>query len=102
MSRTLQLTEELIARPSVTPDDAGCQDLIAARLRPLGFDCETLESGPDDFRVRNLWARRPAAGHASSPAPLLVFAGHTDVVPTGPVAQWSQDPFLPTHRDGRL
>lgn len=98
MSRTLQLTEELIARPSVTPDDAGCQNLIAARLSPLGFACDTLESGPDDFRVRNLWAKRSV----SAQAPLLVFAGHTDVVPTGPVAQWSQDPFSPTHRGGRL
>ena len=98
MSLTLQLTEQLIARPSVTPDDAGCQALLAERLQPLGFSCETLASGPDDFRVNNLWALRTARPGA----PLLVFAGHTDVVPTGPVAQWSQDPFTPTHREGKL
>ena len=98
MSPTLQLTEQLIARPSVTPDDAGCQALLAERLQPLGFSCETLASGPDDFRVNNLWALRTARPGA----PLLVFAGHTDVVPTGPVAQWSQDPFTPTHREGKL
>ena len=98
MSRTLQLTEQLIARPSVTPDDAGCQQLLAQRLKPLGFACETIVSGPADFRVTNLWAKRVARPDA----PLLAFAGHTDVVPTGPVAQWSQDPFTPTHRDGRL
>ncbi|MCZ8253867.1 MAG: succinyl-diaminopimelate desuccinylase [Hylemonella sp.] len=98
MSLTLQLTEQLIARPSVTPDDAGCQQLIAERLQAQGFVCETLTSGPDDFRVNNLWAQRTA----QAGAPLLVFAGHTDVVPTGPVAQWSQDPFTPTHRGGKL
>ncbi len=98
MSRTLQLTEQLIAQPSVTPDDGGCQDLIIACLHNLGFTCETLISGPSDFRVTNLWAKRVA----SPDAPLLVFAGHTDVVPTGPVDKWSSDPFLPTHRDGRL
>jgi succinyl-diaminopimelate desuccinylase len=97
-SRTLQLTEQLIARPSVTPDDAGCQALLAERLQALGFVCESIVSGPADFRVTNLWAKRVARAGA----PLLVFAGHTDVVPTGPVAQWSQDPFTPTHRDGKL
>jgi len=99
MSRTLQLVEQLIARRSVTPDDGGCQELIAARLAPLGFACETLASGPDDFRVANLWAVRRGT---RPDAPLLAFAGHTDVVPTGPLAQWSSDPFVPTHRDGRL
>lgn len=98
MSRTLQLTEQLIARPSVTPDDAGCQALLAERLQPLGFVCETIVSGPADFRVTNLWAKRLTRPGA----PLLAFAGHTDVVPTGPVAQWSQDPFTPTHRGGML
>ncbi|MDH5708057.1 MAG: succinyl-diaminopimelate desuccinylase [Hylemonella sp.] len=98
MTPTLQLTEQLIARPSVTPDDGGCQALLIDRLSPLGFTCETLTSGPADFRVTNLWAKREAAASA----PLLVFVGHTDVVPTGPVAQWSQDPFTPTHRDGKL
>ncbi len=98
MSRTLQLTEQLLAIPSVTPEDAGCQALISSRLQAVGFSCETIVSGPADFRVTNLWAKR-----VSQPdAPLLVFAGHTDVVPTGPVEKWSCDPFLPTHRQGRL
>ncbi len=98
MTPTLRLTEALLARASVTPDDAGCQTLIAQRLSPLGFVCETLESGPADFRVTNLWAKRTVAADA----PTLVFAGHTDVVPTGPLDQWSSDPFTPTHRDGKL
>ena len=96
---TLTLLEQLIARRSVTPDDAGCQALIAAELRPLGFDCHDLPFGPDDFRVSNLWAKRSGTG---GDGPTLVFAGHTDVVPTGPVELWSSDPFVPTHRDGRL
>ncbi len=99
---TLRLAEALIARPSVTPLDAGCQALITERLRPLGFECETLESGPADFRVTNLWAKRTGRPVAGQAAPLLVFAGHTDVVPTGPLAQWGSDPFVPTHRDGKL
>jgi succinyl-diaminopimelate desuccinylase len=99
MHDTLRLAEQLIARPSVTPEDGDCQALIAERLAPLGFACESIVSGPDDFRVRNLWARR--AGSAAQPR-TLVFAGHTDVVPTGPLAQWTSDPFTPTHRDGRL
>ncbi|MBC7956575.1 MAG: succinyl-diaminopimelate desuccinylase [Cytophagales bacterium] len=98
MSAALQLTEALIARRSPTPDDAGCQALLTERLRPLGFDCETLSFGPADFRVTNLWAvRRGRAG-----SKLLMFAGHTDVVPTGPLNQWHSDPFVPTHRDGKL
>ncbi|HEX6362141.1 MAG TPA: M20/M25/M40 family metallo-hydrolase, partial [Albitalea sp.] len=100
MSRTLALLEQLIARRSVTPDDGGCQALVAARLAPLGFACETLVSGPADFRVTNLWALR--RGTAGPEGVLLAFAGHTDVVPTGPLAQWTSDPFVPTHRDGRL
>ena len=97
--RTLHLVEQLIACRSVTPDDGGCQKIIRERLLPLGFSFETLMSGPDDFRVTNLWALR----RGSDPtAPLLAFAGHTDVVPTGPLEQWSSDPFVPTHRDGRL
>lgn len=99
MSRTLQLSEQLIARPSVTPDDAGCLDLLARRLSATGFHCERMDSGPEDFRVSNLWARRAGA---TPGAPTLVFAGHTDVVPTGPLQQWSSDPFTPTHRDGKL
>jgi len=104
MSRTLTLTEQLISRPSVTPEDAGCLDMLVARLEPLGFHCERLDSGPDDFRVSNLWAKRPAALDASAPAAIktIAFAGHTDVVPTGPLEQWSSAPFTPTHRNGRL
>jgi succinyl-diaminopimelate desuccinylase len=92
MSKTLALTEELIALHSVTPADGGCQLKMAERLSPLGFDCETIASGD----VTNLWARRGKA------QPLLVFAGHTDVVPTGPLERWSSDPFVPTHRNGKL
>ena len=100
MSRTLQLAEQLIARHSVTPADGGCQALIRARLEPLGFECHTLEHGPEGARVVNLWAlRRGAAGAAGK---LLAFAGHTDVVPTGPLSAWASDPFVPTHRGGRL
>ena len=100
-NRTLYLTEQLISRPSVTPEDAGCQALLAERLAPLGFVCESIVSGPDDFRVTNLWAKR--AGSATGKlAKTLVFAGHTDVVPTGPIDQWSSPPFNPTHRDGKL
>jgi len=97
MSETLRLTEALIARPSVTPLDEGCQALIADRLRAIGFACETIESGPANFRVTNLWAR-----HGNGQRPTLVWAGHTDVVPTGPLAAWTSDPFVPTHRDGKL
>ena len=92
MSKTLALTEELISLHSVTPADGGSQLKMAERLSPLGFHCETIASGD----VTNLWARR---GNAQ---PLLVFAGHTDVVPTGPLERWSSDPFTPTHRDGKL
>lgn len=92
MSPTLALTEELISLHSVTPADGGCQLKMAERLSPMGFECETIASGD----VTNLWARR---GNAQ---PLLVFAGHTDVVPTGPLERWSSDPFTPTHRDGKL
>ncbi len=99
MTRTLQLTEHLISRPSVTPEDAGCLALIAARLTPLGFALERLDSGPENFRVSNLWAiRRSPQPNAKT----LVFAGHTDVVPTGPIEQWTHDPFTPTHRHGML
>jgi succinyl-diaminopimelate desuccinylase len=98
MSPTLDLASQLIARPSVTPDDAGCQALLAGRLGALGFICETIESGPADFRVRNLWALRSAG----PTAPVLVFAGHTDVVPTGPREHWQHDPFTPVVQDGKL
>lgn len=101
---TLLLTEELLSRPSVTPLDAGCQDLIRARLHALGFACETIESGPADFRVTNLWAKRSATSPAGANAgtKTLVFAGHTDVVPTGPLSHWDSAPFSPSHREGRL
>jgi succinyl-diaminopimelate desuccinylase len=100
MSATLHLTEQLISRASVTPEDAGCQALIAARLAPLGFVCETIVSGPADFRVTNLWAK--FTGTAGAATPTLVFAGHTDVVPTGPLEQWTTPPFSPSHRNGQL
>ena len=94
---TLRLAEQLIALPSVTPQDAGCLDLIESALKPLGFVCEFMDSGPENFRVRNLWAKR-----AGTSGQTLAFAGHTDVVPTGPLTQWDSDPFTPTHRDGKL
>jgi succinyl-diaminopimelate desuccinylase len=97
MSDTLDLLEALLACPSITPNDQGCQALLTQRLQPLGFACETLSYGPSDFRVTNLWALREVAS-----APLLLFAGHTDVVPTGPLERWGSDPFVPTHRDGKL
>ncbi len=100
MSRTLQLLERLIACRSVTPDDAGCQALLADRLGALGFDCHTLRHGPADAPVTNLWALK--AGRDASSAKCLAFAGHTDVVPTGPLTAWRSDPFVPTHRDGQL
>lgn len=108
MSATRQLAETLIALPSVTPNDHGCQELLAARLQAAGFTCETMVSGPEQFRVTNLWAKRAASpveyARAATKvvAPLLVFAGHTDVVPTGPVAQWDSAPFTPSIRDGHL
>jgi len=99
MSRTLRLTEQLISCPSVTPADAGCQALLAQMLQAAGFECHHLPSGPSEFRVQNLWAYR----RGNDPrAPMLVFAAHTDVVPTGPLEQWHSDPFVPTHRNGFL
>jgi len=99
MSRTLKLAEELIARPSVTPEDSQCLEILAALLKPLGFTCERLDSGPSEFRVHNLWAFRRGNSPNSG---ALVFAGHTDVVPTGPLDRWTSPPFSPTHRDGNL
>lgn len=92
VSRTLELARTLIRAPSITPDDAGCQDFIASQLEPLGFDVEHLRRG----EVDNLWARK---GHTE---PLFVFAGHTDVVPPGPSGAWHSDPFAPEVRDGNL
>jgi len=88
----LSLAKELIARRSITPEDAGCQELLAARLAKAGFRCEPMKFG----EVTNLWARR-GAEH-----PVVCFAGHTDVVPTGPLAEWHSDPFVPTVRGGKL
>ncbi len=89
---SIALLTELIRRPSVTPDDAGCQPILAERLRRLGFECESMPFG----EVSNLWARRGAD------APVLCFAGHTDVVPPGPEQEWNTDPFEPVVRDGLL
>lgn len=96
MSATLALTEALIARASVTPDDQHCQRIMTERLAALGFACETIESNG----VTNLWAVK--RGTAGAAGPLLAFAGHTDVVPTGPLEQWSSPPFEPAYRDGKL
>ena len=121
MSQTLKLAEALISCASITPEDAGCQTLLVARLEPLGFKCEIIVSGPANFRVTNLWAKLegfrpsvqkgraqraiesiadPADGEASIKT--LVFAGHTDVVPTGPLEHWHSHPFTPSHRNGKL
>jgi succinyl-diaminopimelate desuccinylase len=92
MSDVLELAMDLIARRSVTPDDAGCQELIAGRLAKAGFEIEHLPFG----EVKNLWASHGSGG------PVLVFLGHTDVVPSGPVASWQSEPFTPSLRDGYL
>src|ERR1700756_4074031 len=92
MSLTVELTRQLVARPSVTPVDGGCQDLLSARLLSAGFKVERLRFGVVD----NLWAARGAG------EPVLCFAGHTDVVPTGPLEQWLSDPFVAEVRDGVL
>ena len=102
MSATLLLAERLIACTSVTPADGGCQALIAERLTAIGFECHSLVSGPPEFEVTNLFAIRRGTEPGAEPGPCLAFAGHTDVVPPGPLAQWHSDPFVPTHRDGRL
>ena len=91
-SRTMALAEQLIALSSITPDDKGCQRCLIELLAPLGFACETITSNG----VTNLWARK------GTRSPLFVFAGHTDVVPTGPAGQWQSPPFVPTRRDGKL
>ncbi len=107
LREALPLTEALLARRSVTPQDAGCLALIAARLALLGFEVHNLPfgptladgtTGPADQRVDNLYAVHRGA----KPGPTLVFAGHTDVVPTGPIDRWTSDPFVPTFRDGKL
>src|ERR1041385_6681526 len=88
----LELAKELIARKSVTPEDAGCQEMLARRLERAGFRCEPMKFG----EVADLWARRGSA------SPVVCFAGHTDVVPTGPLSEWHSDPFVPTVREGKL
>ncbi len=92
MSQTLDLAKDLISRASVTPEDLGCQALMQQRLQAIGFNTEELPFG----EVQNFWARR------GDSAPLVVFAGHTDVVPTGPLEDWTSDPFNPEIRDGLL
>lgn len=89
---TLELARELLARPSITPDDGGCLGVVGARLSSAGFRCERIDRGG----VKNLWARRGRG------APLVCLAGHVDVVPPGPVEQWTTDPFTPSERDGNL
>ena len=89
---TLALARQIMARPSVTPDDSGCCEILGKRLQALGFHCEYINRND----VTNLWARRGTA------KPLFVFAGHTDVVPTGPLEQWTSPPFAPEIRDGML
>jgi succinyl-diaminopimelate desuccinylase len=92
MSATLELTSALLSRASVSPVDGGCQQLMAARLQRIGFEIERMPFGS----VENLWAKRGTSG------PVFCFAGHTDVVPTGPVEGWLSDPFVPVIRDGLL
>jgi succinyl-diaminopimelate desuccinylase len=96
LAETLELAKALIARRSITTEDAGCLELIAERLAPLGFACERMDSTGPTGLVRNLWARKGTG------QPLVVFAGHTDVVPPGPVEKWASDPFVPTERDSML
>ena len=93
---TLELTKQLISAQSVTPEDAGCQDLMAKRLEAIGFTIEELNFSDHHGEVKNFWARR------GNSKPCIAFAGHTDVVPTGDLAKWDSDPFEPTERDGML
>jgi len=96
ISPTVQLACDLIERQSVTPEDAGCQPLMRERLEAIGFECQTLIFGEGDEAIENLWAIRGESG------PIICFAGHTDVVPTGPASAWQTPPFAPTIKDGVL
>ena len=96
MSKTLDLAKALISRPSITPDDKGCQQILIDHLEPLGFKTEKLRFGEGDKAVDNIWLRK------GTEAPLFCFAGHTDVVPTGPIENWQSDPFTTIERDGKL
>jgi succinyl-diaminopimelate desuccinylase len=96
MSKTLDLATALISRPSVTPDDKGCQQLLIDQLEPLGFKTEKLRFGEGDDGVDNIWLRK------GTEAPLFCFAGHTDIVPTGPIENWQSDPFTAVERDGKF
>ena len=93
---TLELTKQLVAAQSVTPEDAGCQALMSERLRALGFTVERMDFTDANGTVLNFWARRGTS------KPCLAFAGHTDVVPTGDLSRWSSPPFTPTERGGQL
>ncbi len=93
----LRLTEQLVSCRSVTPADGGTLSLLAERLQAAGFGCERLDAGPDEARVGNLYAV-----HGTRPGPTVVLLGHVDVVPPGPREAWQSDPFVPTHREGRL
>ena len=97
---TLLLAQRLIACASVTPEEGGCLSLLTQELAPLGFVCERMDSGPSGFFVRNLWALRQGIDGPSGPT--VVFAGHVDVVPPGPLEQWSSPPFEPCVREGKL
>lgn len=98
MTNTLALASKLIAQPSITPDDAQCQNIISDRLASIGFNCQSLQFGA----VKNLWAKRRGKRKLNIPGKTLVFAGHTDVVPTGPIDQWTSNPFQPDIRNGYL
>ncbi len=108
MSELLSLTERLVAQVSLTPNDAGCQNILLEYLKPLGFETEWIYDGEDDLRVTNSWSiRKSILPNSSATANVfnsktLVFAGHTDVVPTGPISKWDSDPFTPSYREGHL
>jgi succinyl-diaminopimelate desuccinylase len=98
---TAQLLLDLLKRRSITPEDHDCQSVMMSRLKTIGFECVEINSGEGAAYTKNFWALRKACNHHQS-TPLLVFAGHTDVVPAGDMSQWQSDPFEPTVRDGAL